>query len=63
VGALFGALLVGIAGARWLTNEVDKRLLRATAVQAASGKASPEASIKIASATPARALSIAKDIL
>ena len=28
VGALAGALLVGLGGARWLTNEVDKRLLQ-----------------------------------
>ena len=28
VGALAGALLVGLGGARWLTNEVDKRLLK-----------------------------------
>jgi hypothetical protein len=26
--ALAGALLVGVAGARWITNEVDKRLLK-----------------------------------
>ena len=30
-----GAVLVGMGGARWLTNEVDKKLLRAAAVQAA----------------------------
>jgi H+/Cl- antiporter ClcA len=30
-GMVAGALLVGIAGARWLTNEVDKDLLRAAA--------------------------------
>jgi len=28
VGALAGALVVGLGGARWLTNEVDKRLLK-----------------------------------
>src|SRR5580698_10209735 len=26
--ALAGALLVGVAGARWITNEIDKRLLK-----------------------------------
>lgn len=26
--ALAGALLVGVGGARWITNEVDKRLLK-----------------------------------
>jgi hypothetical protein len=28
LSALAGALLVGIAGAKWITNEVDKRLLK-----------------------------------
>jgi hypothetical protein len=26
--ALAGAFLVGVAGAKWITNEVDKRLLK-----------------------------------
>jgi hypothetical protein len=28
LGALAGALLVGVGGARWITNEADKRLLK-----------------------------------
>jgi hypothetical protein len=36
LSALAGAVLVGVGGARWLTNEVDKKLLRATGAQAAS---------------------------
>lgn len=28
IGALAGGLIVGVGGARWLTNEVDKRLLK-----------------------------------
>lgn len=63
LGSIVGAVLVGIAGARWLTNEVDKRLLRAAAIQAASGKTSLEASRKIALASPAQAFSIAKALL
>jgi hypothetical protein len=35
LSALGGAILVGIAGARWLSNEVDKTLLRAAGVEAA----------------------------
>lgn len=33
--ALAGALLVGVAGARWITNEVDKQLLRESVREAA----------------------------
>jgi hypothetical protein len=60
--SLVGAVLVGIGGVRWLTNEVDKDLLQAAASQAAAGKASPEASHKIALATPAQALLIARSL-
>jgi hypothetical protein len=35
--ALAGALLVGVAGAKWITNEVDKRLLKES-VRIAAGK-------------------------
>ncbi len=51
-------MLVG--GARWLTNEVDKNSLRATAAQAASAKPSAAASQQIAIATPAQALNVAR---
>jgi hypothetical protein len=33
--ALAGAFLVGVAGARWLTNEVDKRLLKEGIIEVA----------------------------
>ncbi len=33
--ALAGAFLVGVAGAKWLTNEVDKRLLKESVKEAA----------------------------
>ncbi len=33
--ALAGAFLVGVAGARWVTNEVDKSLLKESIVEAA----------------------------
>jgi hypothetical protein len=56
VAALGGAMLIGVGGARWLTNEVDKSLLRTAAMNAA---ASPTPSLKVAaelaSATPAAA--------
>jgi hypothetical protein len=60
LAALVGAVLVGVAGARWLTNEVDKNLFRAAASEAAAGKASPEKAKQIAMAAPADALRIAK---
>jgi hypothetical protein len=54
--------LIGVSGARWLTNEVDKTLLRAAAAEAANAKASPNASQQIMMAPPAQALNIAKTI-
>jgi hypothetical protein len=39
--ALAGAFLVGVAGAKWITNEVDKRLLKESVKVAASGKTLP----------------------
>lgn len=52
LGALVGAALVGAGGSRWFTNEIDKTLLRSAVVKAAEIKPSPEASKKIAAASP-----------
>jgi hypothetical protein len=60
IASIAGAVLVGIGGARWLTNEVDKKLLRTAAVTAAASKPSFDDSQKIARATPAQAFNIAK---
>ena len=60
ISSIAGAVLVGIGGARWLTNEVDKKLLRTAAATAAASKASFDDSQKIAAATPAQAFNIAK---
>jgi hypothetical protein len=57
------ALLAGIAGARYLTNEVDKRLLKAAAANAAASKQSTEESEKIANASPMQAFRIARRML
>ena len=62
VSALVGAVLVGIGGGRWLTDQADKSLLKATAAHAAQGKASPEAAAAIATSRPARALEIARKL-
>ena len=61
LSSVIGALLVGIGGARWLTNEVDKKLLRAAASKAASGQPSDQKAIRISAASPAEALNIAAE--
>ena len=58
LSAFVGAVLVGVGGARWLTNEVDKTLLRAAASQAAAGTADSDKAAKILTASPAQALSL-----
>lgn len=63
LASLVGAILIGIGGARWLTSEVDKNLLRAAATNAAGKAASPGASEQIAMASPAQALSITRDMM
>src|SRR5713226_9441741 len=40
--ALAGAFLVGVAGAKWITNEVDKRLLKETVKVAVNNKKLPK---------------------
>jgi hypothetical protein len=60
LSSLVGAVLIGIGGARWLTNEVDKSLLKAAATKAASAQATPSASQQIALASPIQAFNIAK---
>lgn len=61
--ALAGAVLVGVAGARWLTNEVDKKLLRAAASEAASAKPTDDKEAKkMLMVQPAEALRIAKSL-
>jgi hypothetical protein len=44
-----------------LTNEVDKKLLRAAASKAASGQPSNQKAIRISAAPPAEALNIAAE--
>jgi hypothetical protein len=59
LSSLVGALLVGVGGARWLTNEVDKKLLRAAGTALASAPANPDLAAKIGSASPAAVLQMA----
>jgi hypothetical protein len=62
LSSVVGAFLVGIGGSRYLTNQVDKSLLKASAAKAAGSNASSEAPTAIATATPAEALQIAEKL-
>jgi hypothetical protein len=55
-----GAVLVGMAGARWLTNEVDKTLLRAAGARAAKSGPSDTLVEAFALANPAEVLNQAQ---
>jgi hypothetical protein len=59
VGTLIGAIIAGLGGARVLTSEVDKNLLKAAASEAAMATPSPEKAKAIANSSPAAALDIA----
>jgi hypothetical protein len=59
LSSLVGAVLVGVSGARWLTNEVDKNLLRQAASNAAASNASETKAARIAMAAPFQAMKIA----
>jgi hypothetical protein len=61
LGNIVGAFLVGIGGARIVSNEVDKKLLSAAAVEAAGAPADSVAATTIASATPMGALKVAEE--
>ena len=54
--ALAGALLVGVAGARWITGEVDKQLLKESVKVAATKEISAEACDAILKDTPRQIL-------
>ena len=62
LASLIGAVLVGMGGARWLTNEVDKRLLRAAASSAVAAPAAPNLAEAILTATPARVLGMVRRV-
>jgi hypothetical protein len=59
LSSLVGAVLVGVGGARWLTNEVDKKLLRAAGTAFAAAPADAGLAARIGSATPAAVLRMA----
>ncbi len=59
IGTLATAILIGYGGARWLTNEVDKRILKAAASAAAAGAPSDTNATRIANSSPRNAFRIA----
>jgi hypothetical protein len=59
LSSLVGAVLVGVGGARWLTNEVDKKLLRAAGAAFAAAPADRDLAARIGSASPAAVLHMA----
>jgi len=60
VAAIGGAILVGVAGARWLTNEVDKSLLRAAGIEASKKLPSRGLLATLSTGSPAAALQAAQ---
>ena len=54
--ALAGALLVGVAGAKWITNEVDKKLLKESVKIAGTKKLSMEECEKLVVGSPRQVL-------
>jgi hypothetical protein len=54
--ALAGAFLVGVAGARWITNEVDKKFLKETVKEAATKDISLRECEQLMSTSPRQAL-------
>ncbi|HSQ25755.1 MAG TPA: hypothetical protein VLM80_01400 [Anaerolineales bacterium] len=58
LAAVAGAILVGMGGARWLTNEVDKKLLQAAASNAANRAAEPQLAAQILRSSPEQAVRI-----
>jgi hypothetical protein len=59
VTALVGAALTGAAGAKVITSELDKYVLKKTAVTAAAGAGDPNLAVQIASSHPIAALAAA----
>ena len=57
LSSLGGAVLIGIAGSRWLTNEIDKTILKSATVVAARSQASnPNENARVQTLTDSMAL-------
>ncbi len=57
------ALLAGMTGAKYLTNEVDKRLLQAAVANAAAAKRSAKESEMIENSSPMQAFRVSKNMI
>jgi hypothetical protein len=62
LSAVTGAFVVGLGGSRFLTNEVDKKLLTLSASMAANSSSDSGAAASIATASPAEAVKIAEEM-
>jgi hypothetical protein len=61
LAGLVGGVLVGVGGARWLSNEVDKSLLRAAASEAALSGKNEQLAATLAIVPPVEALHAAAE--
>jgi hypothetical protein len=60
--ALAGAFLIGVVGAKWITNEADKRILReSTKIAGTKTKMTKEKAEEIASGVPLEVLKKVKE--
>jgi hypothetical protein len=62
LASLVGAILVGTGGARWLASEVDKRLFRSAAAEAAAKPQDANASKVIAASSGIQALAAVRNM-
>ena len=62
LSALGGGVLVGAAGARWWTSEVDKKLLHSAAGKATASKAAPDEAARMMAASPQGAFDLAHNL-
>lgn len=61
LSSLVGAVLVGVSGARWLTNEVDKSHLKRALVKVAASHGNEAKAAKLAGASPFQAFKISME--
>jgi hypothetical protein len=61
LAAIGGAILVGVAGARWLSNEVDKALLRTAGAEASTRTSG--LSVAFATQSPAEVVQAAQRVM
>lgn len=62
LSALMGAVIIGMGGAQWITNVVDKKLLTVAASKAAAAPSAPDKAQQMLVASPAQVLEIAEKL-